>query len=544
MANSPDMRKYVDLTVYDEDPIVLLNEILGTARGLMPGWRPEAGQIETVLAEAFAVRTSEVSNSINRVPDAATEILLQLYGLYRSDGTKSKATILINFYDSDSIERSLPAGTEFMYIDGVTGVAYAFELNSSFTLSGSKSGYAEVTAVSVGTANNISAKGRSLTLISNAVFFESAKFETAASGGTNPETDDEYFDRGIQLLASYTSGSTTPEQIKYYVGANFTFADRVEVYNRRRYRDRDITAPDYGTHDGAVLVAVGSEVGTNASAAAEVTVAPSNLSQLHSDLQERSPAGLIIDVMSAELVKIHVDASFVLKDGFIGSEVKTAVEESLKGYLDSNSWDWSDNVVRRYEVVALIDIVEGVDYITYLSIGGETLVGADNVGYYTQSGGRKTTVDLDIIGVTPGDAAYAPNTLTFYHVSTEDNGPVVHEYQNTATVTLAGGAQTGVQFEAVSNGVEHNDTNNGGDVDPDAVFPGSSANVLDKGSATVSSGSELTGGSSDFEQFTVLDSDVTVEEDVVLRNLGTLVTYGNINITVEASSHDNVRLSL
>ena len=68
VANSPDLKKYVDLTVYDEDPVELMNEILGAARGLLPNWRPEAGQIETVLSEAFAIRSSSLANSINLCP--------------------------------------------------------------------------------------------------------------------------------------------------------------------------------------------------------------------------------------------------------------------------------------------------------------------------------------------------------------------------------------------------------------------------------------------------------------------------------------------
>ena len=406
MANSPDLKKYVDLTVYDEDPVQLMNEILGAARGLLPNWRPEAGQIETVIAEAFAIRSASLANSINRVPAATTEVLLQLFGLTRSDGTKATASITITFTDSDVFERTLNAGTEFLFVDAVTGISYTFALDSTFTLNGALSGTAAVTAVDVGSAYNVAASGKSLTLISaNATFFESAVFSTNASGGTDAETDEEYFDRGINLLASYTSATTTANQIKYYVGANKNYAQRVEVYNRRRYRDRDTTANDFGTHDGAVLVAIASTVSTPASAAAEVAVPASNLADLHSSLTDRTPSGLIIDVMSAELAQIDVTASVVKKSGFAGADVSTAIETALKAYLNPNTWDWSTNIVRRNEVIALIDSVDGVDYVESLTMDGTTLVGINNVGHYTSSGGSKTTVNLDITGVVPDDAS-------------------------------------------------------------------------------------------------------------------------------------------
>ena len=542
MANSPDLKKYVDLTVYDEDPVQLMNEILGAARGLLPNWRPEAGQIETVLSEAFAIRSASLANSINRVPAATTEVLLQLFGLTRSDGTKATATLTITFTDSDSFERTLDAGTEFLFVDAVTGISYSFALDSAFTLNGPLSGTAAVTAVDVGSAYNVAASGKNLTLFSaNATFFESAVFSTNASGGTDAETDDEYFDRGVNLLASYTSAATTATQIKYYVGANKSYAKRVEVFNRRRYRDRDTTADDYGTHDGAVLVAIASTVSNPASAAAEVVVTSSNLADLHSSLADRTPSGLIVDVMSAELAEIDVTASVVKKSGFAGSDVNTAIQTALKAYLNANTWNWSTNTVRRNEVIALIDSVDGVDYVASLTMDASTLVGSNNVGHYTSAGGSKTTVNLDITGVSPDDAStvrgsggsdYAAGELSFYYVDAAESVPVIYEFTNTSAVTISSGAATNVAFEAVANGVNYNDTSNSGQVDPTATYPGTGTLATTLGSATKNSGSSFTGGSNDSNTFTALNGTGAVSDDIVLRNLGTLVTYGTLNITV------------
>jgi len=542
VANSPDLKKYVDLTVYDEDPVQLMNEILGAARGLLPNWRPEAGQIETVLSEAFAIRSASLANSINRVPAATTEVLLQLFGLTRSDGTKATATLTITFTDSDSFERTLDAGTEFLFVDAVTGISYSFALDSAFTLNGPLSGTAAVTAVDVGSAYNVAASGKNLTLISaNATFFESAVFSTNASGGTDAETDDEYFDRGVNLLASYTSAATTATQIKYYVGANKSYAKRVEVFNRRRYRDRDTTADDYGTHDGAVLVAIASTVSNPASAAAEVVVTSSNLADLHSSLADRTPSGLIVDVMSAELAEIDVTASVVKKSGFAGSDVNTAIQTALKAYLNANTWNWSTNTVRRNEVIALIDSVDGVDYVASLTMDASTLVGSNNVGHYTSAGGSKTTVNLDITGVSPDDAStvrgsggsdYAAGELSFYYVDAAESVPVIYEFTNTSAVTISSGAATNVAFEAVANGVNYNDTSNSGQVDPTATYPGTGTLATTLGSATKNSGSSFTGGSNDSNTFTALNGTGAVSDDIVLRNLGTLVTYGTLNITV------------
>ena len=81
MANSPDVKQYIDLTVFDSDPVAALNEILKAGKALLPSWTPQAGQIETVLSEAFAQRTSQVLAAVNRLPSATAEVLFQLFGL-------------------------------------------------------------------------------------------------------------------------------------------------------------------------------------------------------------------------------------------------------------------------------------------------------------------------------------------------------------------------------------------------------------------------------------------------------------------------------
>lgn len=532
MANSPDVKKYADLTIYDPNPIALLDEILGAARGILPAWRPEAGQIETVLAEAFAIRTASLANAINRVPSATTEVLLQLFGLTRSDGSKATSTLSITFADSDTIERSLPAGTEFLYVDATTGVSYTFALDETFTLSGSLTGTASVSSVSVGAANNVSAIGSNLTLISNVVFFESAAFASAAIGGADAESDADYFSRGINLLASYTSATTTAAQMKYYVGANKTYAKRVEVYNRRRYRDRDTTAADYGTHDGAVLVAVASTVSTPASAAFEVTVPTSSLADLHDSIKDRSPSGLIVDVMSAELAEVDVTASIVKKAGFVASDVSDAVETALQAYLNANTWDWSTNIVRRNDIIALIDSVPGVDFVSSLEMDGTTLVGSSNIGHTTTSGGTKTTVNFDVDAVD-ASTTFAAGELGFYYVDAVETLPVLYEFVNSASITTdANGDALNQPFVAVGNGVAYNDGDNGGQVDKTATYPGTGTVATILGSATMSSGSEFAGGSNDFNTFTPLNGTGAVSDDIVLRNLGTLITYGTLNITV------------
>jgi len=532
---SPDVSSYVDLTVYDDNPVEVLNTILKSGRGNLPVWRPEAGQIEVVLAEAIANRSSELAADINRLPAATTEVLLQLFGLTRSDGVKATATIDVALFSSGTLR----AGTEFLYYDASTARSYRFTLDADFT--GTTGSGLAVTAQAVGTAYNLSGvTGSSLSLLTGSDIFDSATFATNPSGGLNAETDNEYFDRGVALLASYTTASTTATQIKSFVSANKSYANRVEVYNRKRYRDRDTTATDYGTHDGYVLVAVGGNVSTAASATAQVPVSTSNLSDLYDSLTSRVASGVTIDVMSAELASVSVTATVVKTSGAVASTVKTAVENAIKDYFDPNQWDWSANTVRKNELISLIDGISGVDYVSSLTLDGQTLIGTDNIGYYTSSGGTKTTVNLDIgtgaLATVSPDGTYTAGQLGFYYVDADAADPVLYEFRNTSDVVISSGQATNQPFEAVANGILYNDTSNVGSVDASATYPGTGSTAGGSpstlGEAEMNSGSAFTGGSNDSNTFTVLNGTGAVDSDLTVRNLGTLLTYGTLNITV------------
>lgn len=392
-----------------------------------------------------------------------------------------------------------------------------------------------VTADAVGSTFNQSVVGQTLSLLSDSANFKSAEFATSPTGGTDVETDTEYFDRAVNLLASFTSASTTPSQLKYFVSANKTYANRIAVFNRRRYRDRDTTADSYGFHNGHVLVAVGGKVSTASSASDEVKVSSANLADLHTDLAQVVPASLSVDVMSAELVDVDVTATVVKKSGTTAATVKAAIETALKNYLDPNSWNWDDNYVRRNELISLIDAVDGVDYVSSLTIGGDSLVGTSNIGYTGTTGGAKTTVNLDLAGAT--NATYAVGEATVYYVdsTTDPDGPVVYAYVNTESITVSGGTATNKAFQAVANGLNYNNQTNGGKL-PDGTggsgpsFTGSAGDQ--GGTATVNSGSALSGGVNDSSQFIALSGSTLVSTDLVLKNLGTLVTYGTLNITV------------
>lgn len=537
MANSPDVKRYVDLTVFDEDPVTVINEMLATGRGLIPEWLPEVGQIEVVLAEIFALRSAEMGRMANRIPSATLEVLLQLFGLFRSDGVKATAEVTITFTDTNN--RTLPTGTQFLYTDAVSGISYIFVLDEPFSSSvHGISGNASVTAQVVGAGYNFTADGSYLSILSSVSFVESVIFSTSPSGGRDAETDLNYFDRATSLLASYTTAATTASQIKYYISTNKTYANRVGVFNRRRYRNRDTTSTSYGYHDGSVLVAVGGIVSDSASAVIELPVSASNLSDLYESLDERTPSGLTIDVMSAELASVDVTATVQKQSNFIASTVSDSIVTALETYLDPNTWSFDDLIVRRNEIISIIDSVLGVDYVSSLSMNGKSLVGSNNIGYYGLGSGSQASFTMDVNTDLSASATFAAGDASVYFVDSDSatDVPVVYMFNNAEFTVNGSGDAVGVTYVASSNGINFNDTSNQGQVVPSggANFTKVTGDWAGVGTVTFTNASTISGGSNDVSTFIPLDSSVDddVSADIVLRNLGTLVTHGTITITV------------
>lgn len=628
---SPDISKYVDLSVYDEKASTSLQTILQAARGFAPAWVPQTGQIEVVLSEAIARRSVDVVRAINRIPGASFETLLELFGITKGTGVQATATVNVVAYGN----MDLPAATEFIYIDTATSISYVFTTNASisitpvkatgkltlagctasttypagtqftvtvgsttytytadsdfttdgsgnvasvtvtatvfgknhndvthggvipngsaaFTFSGKGSGTVTaqtgdtngfingaddnidvaVTAETVGSAFNISADGNQLNLLNASTNFKEASFTVTPSGGANVETDDEYFDRGVATLSGYTEASTTASQIKNFIGTNKAYASRVAVFNRRRYRDRDTTASSFGVHNGHVLVAVGGAVGTAAEAATQVKVSAANLADLHTSLTSRVPASLSVDVMSAELVDVDITASVVKKSGTTGATVKTAIETALKGYLDANTWNWEENLVRRNEIISLIDSVTGVDYISSLTMGGDTLVGTNGIGYNASTGGSKATFQADLAGLAAG-ADYAAGACNFYYIDLTGTSPRVYEFANAAITASSGSSTTAtnIVFTAVENGVNYNSTTNLGKTSTTEA-DWKPVDVSGASISNIDSATGASGGVDDSTQFVALSGSTMVSSDLIIRNLGTLVTFGALSITV------------
>lgn len=404
MATSPDFSEYVDLTIYDTDAESLLNQIITYGRAIIPEWSPSAGEVEMMLAEVFAVGAADLASYINRLPGGILEAVIALFDVERSDGVAATGTVQFTMVDTNG--HTIPSGTNVVYTGGL--VPLVFSTDSDLVISsGSSTGSVAVTALTVGSAHNSVPASATVQAISNTDYVSTVEFTSTngATGGEDPDTDEVFLSRVTNTFSTYSSALVTPSQIRASVLDNFrSTAYRCAVYDKERYLDRAVFSTT--EHPGYVLVAVASQNTTNSSGNfSDTTLSASEISDIRTHLEDRIPAGLQVDIMSAEVVSVSVTASVVTLDGSDTSVVETAINNALAVYFDPNVWDWTKSVVRVNEVISLIDGVTGVDYVSSVSLAGNAEIfpaGADN---FTVS----TDLQLNNLGTLVGNGTH---TLT------------------------------------------------------------------------------------------------------------------------------------
>lgn len=362
---SPDWSSYVDLTVYDKTAIEIFDDAIDYAIDVLPEWEPQAGQIEVALLEAMATQAVSVAAAANRVPGAVMEALLRFYGIERDAGKKATATIDVTVINNSGY--TIPAESAFAFFPPNEGTPLVYTLDEDIVIaSGNTTGQGTVTAQEVGETYNDPSAGASLQILTTMPYLQSTTLNTAPTGGTKPETDDTYFSRASTTLRSYSAALTTPTQIEAWILVTYpNIVYRAKVYDRRRKGDRDTTVSTFDYHDGYALVVVG---GLNAtiSDTSDVPVSTANRQTIETALDAKTNTGLITELVNAELVDVTVDVTVMPHLGYTTSQIQANINTALNEYLAPNNWDWSD-MVRENEIIALIDKVTGVDYVSSLN---------------------------------------------------------------------------------------------------------------------------------------------------------------------------------
>lgn len=354
---SPDFSKYVDLTIYDAQPVDIYDDAVEYARIALPEWTPVTGSVEDAILQAGAQMTGELVGAINRLPDGVVEALLQLFGITRDTGVAPSATATIHVINAGGY--TVPAGTRFGYLDSsdpLNPVLYTFDTDEELTIAtGSTSGQVSITGT-VATEYPTLAANDQLQLLSAYSFINYASLDEDLNVGADPETDSEYLTRAIAKLNSYTTALVLPAQMDQYVLTTYTDVYRCKTYSRVNAASDTVAA---AAANGYVTIYASKVGGASLTSTAASAIAE--------DVRNRSVAGLSISVKAPLIVPVTLSATVTLKSGYAQGTVISNVQNALYQYLHPDYWDWSTSVYYN-EIISVIDSAEGVGRVASLTV--------------------------------------------------------------------------------------------------------------------------------------------------------------------------------
>lgn len=431
---SPDVRSYIDLTVYDLQPVDIYESAIEYARTALPDWTPVTGSIEDAILQSASYMTGQLLGAINRLPAGNIEGLLRLLGVERNSGSPPSATVEIDFIDDAGY--TIPAGVRcgFSQTSGDVTTLYIFETTGEISVStGNTSASAVLEGATLAQYPALAA-GQNLQLLSAIASIDSITLTEDLDTGSDAENATEFLSRGVNKFAAMSEALVTPAQFTAYLLDTYTSAYRVTTTSRLK-KEKTVTVltrtsgtvtatigSSHGLVAGDVVRLVGSTDGTfdgvfTVTSAASTTVSWAqnlgnatggattgtvllshkfqaanqngyvsiylsdvggasisdlSIQAIEDDLANRAVAGLTIRVDNAKVVPVNVAVTVTLSaNNVTGATVEAAIQTALDSYLHPDHWQWGDAIYKN-EIIALIDRVAGVDRVVSVTLTEST----------------------------------------------------------------------------------------------------------------------------------------------------------------------------
>lgn len=345
MAN-PDITPYVDLRIYDLDPVdVFVNAKLQLQSDL-PEWVPRESNVETVLLEALSLQVAENIFAVNRLPGAVVEVLLRLFGIERFIGTPPIVNIRFTMIGNSGY--TIPAGTTArLTLPGeLDPIVFTTNIELNIAL-GNFYGVVPATGDRYTADANGVAAGTFLDPLDSQPYVETVKTEADVSGGADPEDDSDYFARAIARFGRLSDALVLPSHFE------IAALEQPIVKRAKAIDNWDGTGATPGTVAGHITVAVYGD---------GAALSSGQKSDLQTLLDTAAMANLVVHIIDPSINTVAVTAALQALPGYTSGDVQTRVVAALTAYLDPSQWGWSTKV-RRFELASLMDGIEGVDYV-------------------------------------------------------------------------------------------------------------------------------------------------------------------------------------
>lgn len=349
-----DLTAYVDLRLYDMDDQSIITTAIAAAKLNLPGWFPREGNTEVLIMESLALEIAEGIVAINRLPGAVIAAILLMAGVDRDFGAAPIASA--TFTLGDTIGHTIPGGTRlYLMLDDGTTVVFLVEPPGLTIAPGSSTGTVSIIGDTFTSDANGIAIGTTLVLADPVPFVEHVQLASAVADGRTIETDNEWRDRGVARLSRLSDALVIP---RHFEAATL---ERAEVARALAIDLWDGSGGAPGDDPGHLTVAVLGEGGA--------ALSPETRAEILASLESRAVAILVLHVISISVVTVPIEVTVHLTDGFDEAIAEELIQDSITAYVDPLNWQWG-GVIRRNELISLVDRVDGVDYVIDVEING------------------------------------------------------------------------------------------------------------------------------------------------------------------------------
>jgi hypothetical protein len=373
-----DFSEYVYLVPFDVSPTAVYLDSIEYAKIALPEFQPRQGTPEDAILQAVSYISALNISAINRLPDRLMAGLVGMMGVEINDG--SQAVIDVEFTCIDYDGTIVPQGTIVRYDYEFLGEQRSiyFETIEEGTIAavvytGTQAlptVTVEARAIDVGATLPIPV-GTVLEIDTPTSSIVSATVDDFVSNGTSPETTEEFLNRAVQFLGSLSSSFARASQIDGHVLS--TFASTVS-----RCKAYDLTNSASGLEwadadePGYVTVFV---YGINS------TLTIDQKSDILIDIQNRTVAGLELEVRDVNLVTLAVSIEVAYSSSYESTVVQENIETVLTNYFSPINYRFTDGI-KLSEFYSIASSVPGVLYVQSLTVtpgSGGTSDGSGNV---------------------------------------------------------------------------------------------------------------------------------------------------------------------
>lgn len=343
------------------DPVALAEEAFAYIEGVIPGWLPSPGNLDTLIIEAIAAPAAEQAEVASGMLTSAFRYFGPLLGVPPLNATPASATVL--FTVTDTAGYTIPAGSTIGLRDA-NGDLQGFTLPVDLVIPATQStGSITVNAEVAGTqANGLSGVAELVNVPGSVV---SAVFPVATQGGGDAEDDETYLDRLTETLTTISPRPLLTVDWAILARETTTIYRASAVDNLKPGPPYDATAEA----TGQPLVTTIAVTDVNG-----VDPGPTARAACLANLQALRGQNYVPYVVAAQYSAIDVSAVVRPWTTYDAADVAQRVKDALTNALNPAVWgidqtndpaSWAaDNVIRQSE---LYEVVTGVDGVRYCS---------------------------------------------------------------------------------------------------------------------------------------------------------------------------------